>query len=505
MSTDCNSDRGHGLPPGPAAVTSHCAMPAIPVPDQSCHSDAGVAGTASLAFDKLERIAVFRALQLGDLLCVVPALRALRAAAPRARITLIGLPWAEVFAARFCAYIDDFLEFPGFPGLPEQAPALDRLPGFFTAAQAMRFDLALQLHGSGTLSNPLTVALGAACNAGYFEPGQYCPDPRRYLQWIGREQEVLRYLRLLRVLGVQAAPEYPPESKHRWLRTPGNREPTVLMMARAKPGSARPSQPDTGAQPELPLTHAALEFPLQENDFRELEAAFRGIGHCWPPGGAYICLHAGARLPSRRWPPRHFAEVACALMADGWTVVMTGSAAEREVIDAVLRHLAILTERRPIDLGGRTTLGALAALIRDASLLVCNDTGVSHIAAAVKTRSVIVCSGADPLRWAPLDSQRHRMLYAAVSCRPCNHTVCPIGHPCAEGLSAELALREARQACGPPPVAPLAGDKMARPGLRRPAIPDPPPQPLDEVSRAVHGSPGTDASAGMANLRRNKR
>lgn len=335
------------------------------------------------------RIAVFRALQLGDLLCTVPALRALRRAAPQARITLIGLPWASSFVARYRMLVDDFIAFPGHPGMPEAAPQPDALPRFFAAARAQEFEVAIQLHGSGGLTNPLTRQFGAKRMAGFYLAGEPCPDAATFLQWKPREHEVLRYLRLLARLGVS---------------------------------------PD-GDQ---------LEFPLRPGDHAELALVAPGL----QPGG-HVCIHPGARLPSRRWPPQRFADVADGLAADGWTVIVTGAADEQPLTAAVLEAM----KAPAIDLTGRTSLGGLAALLAGARLLVCNDTGVSHVAAAVRAPSVVVCSGADPARWAPLDRERHQVLHADVSCRPCAHHACPIGHPCALGVGSGQVLSAARRLC----------------------------------------------------------
>ena len=75
-------------------------------------------------------IVIFRALQLGDMLCAVPALRAIRDGYPRARIVLIGLPWASELGRRYPAYLDGFIDFPGYPGLPEQSPRAGEWPRF---------------------------------------------------------------------------------------------------------------------------------------------------------------------------------------------------------------------------------------------------------------------------------------------------------------------------------------------------------------------------------------
>ena len=330
------------------------------------------------------KIAIFRALQLGDLLCAIPAVRAIRAAYPRARVALIGLPWARELAMRFSRYFDGFVEFPGFPGMPERKPDVAAIARFFDDVHREKFDLILQMHGSGELTNPLAVLMGGALTAGFYRPGHYRPDAQRFFPWRDDEHEVLRWLRLVRELGIE----------------PHGRE---------------------------------LEFPLAERDWAE----WRGLRL-----GDYAVLHPGSQLPSRRWPAERFAEVGDALAAEGLQVVLTGIASERAITEQARQAM-----REPaIDLAGRTTLGGLAAVIAKARLLVCNDTGVSHIAAATRTPSVIVACGSDPKRWAPLESRLHRAIYHEVACRPCAHRECPIGHPCALAISAQRVVSETRKA-----------------------------------------------------------
>ncbi|MFP5407158.1 MAG: glycosyltransferase family 9 protein, partial [Gammaproteobacteria bacterium] len=153
----------------------------------------------------VERICVFRALQLGDMICAGPALRALHARFPAARVTLVGLPWAADFAGRMHDCVDDFVAFPGWPGLPERVVDLERLPGFLDEMQQRRFDLALQMHGNGRLTNPLVRAFAARHTIGY-RPARSDHDGRHdSASWPYPEDlhEVHRNLRLVAHLGAR--------------------------------------------------------------------------------------------------------------------------------------------------------------------------------------------------------------------------------------------------------------------------------------------------------------
>jgi ADP-heptose:LPS heptosyltransferase len=96
--------------------------------------------------------------------------------------------------------------------------------------------------------------------------------------------------------------------------------------------------------------------------------------------------------------------VADALAQRGLRVVLTGTDAEAPISSAV----AAAMRAEPLDLTGRTSLGGLGALVRDAAVTVTNDTGTSHLAAAVGGPSVVVYSTSDRDRWAPIDESLHR-------------------------------------------------------------------------------------------------
>lgn len=329
------------------------------------------------------RIVVFRALQLGDMLCSVPALRALRAACPRAHIALAGLPWATDFVARYSMLFDEHIIFPGAHGFPEQDEDQRDLPAFLDAMQTRRFDLAIQFHGSGGVANTLVDSFGARALAGFTQPGE-APPPGCYLPWPDTLPEPQRYLALMHALG-------------------------------ARGGALRDD---------------ALWFPLHDAD---RTACADLMSHFGLEPERLVLVHPGAQLPSRRWPAERFAAVADALAFDGWQIAVTGTAQERELTASVLGAMSQTAHH----LAGETTLGALAALVGQARLVVCNDTGISHVAAAMRTPSVVIASGSDTRRWAPLDRARHRVLADWPECRPCSFHTCPYGHPCALNVSAE--------------------------------------------------------------------
>lgn len=137
----------------------------------------------------------------------------------------------------------------------------------------------------------------------------------------------------------------------------------------------------------------------------------RGSGSGGPggPGGPGAAIvHPGAASPSRRWPGDRFGTVARALAADGQRVLVTGSEGERPLAVQVARAAGLPPGAV---VAGRTDLVGLAALVADAALVVCGDTGIGHVASAYATPSVQLFGPTPPRRWGPPRTGPHTVLW----------------------------------------------------------------------------------------------
>ena len=301
---------------------------------------------------EIKKIAIFRALQLGDMLCAIPAVRALRAGFPDAEITLLGLPWAKSLTERFNEYFNRFVWFPGFPGLPEQSFSPAAFSSFLNKMISEEFDLVLQMQGNGTIVNPMVELLGARFTAGYCKKDTYAPQNGLFMEYPDQGHEAARHVKLMEFLGLKSL----------------------------------------GTE---------LEFPLRDKDYQEFQDTGLPLEE-----GAYVCIHPGSRGIARRWPPEFFAKLADEAAAVGFTPVLTGTAEELDMVRQTASHMV----SQPVIAAGKTSMGAVAVLIKEAAGLISNCTGVSHIASAFKTPSVVISLDGEPERWAPQDHTVHEVI-----------------------------------------------------------------------------------------------
>ncbi|MEU8011008.1 HAD-IIIA family hydrolase [Micromonospora parva] len=322
---------------------------------------------------------VVRSDSAGDVLVTGPAIRAVAAGAQR--VVLLCGPRGRA-AANLLPGVDEIIEHP--------LPWIDPTPGPVDP-QAIR---------------DLTARLGAT-------------GADQAVVFTSFHQSALPLALLLRMAGIDRiaaiSDDYPGSLLDVRHRVPvGVPEPERALSLAAAAGHRLPD----GDEPVLRLRRDAV--PPRPADLGD-------------PG--YVVLHPGSAASSRACPPELATRIVGALADAGHRVLVTGGPDERAVT-------ARVAAAGGIDLGGRTDLAGLAAIVADASAVVVGNTGPAHLAAATGVPVVSLFAPTVPFgQWGPYRVPAVRLGDAAGPCRDTRAASCPVpGHPCLSGIDPEQVV-----------------------------------------------------------------
>ncbi|MGC3963872.1 MAG: lipopolysaccharide heptosyltransferase II [Rhodocyclaceae bacterium] len=190
---------------------------------------------------------------------------------------------------------------------------------------------------------------------------------------------------------------------------------------------------EPGAPLVRPLPKPHLTVPPEA-----VATSFSAHGLGREPAPVVFC--PGAEYgPAKRWPERHFAELARTLAAQGRPVWLLGSKKDAPVGDEIVR----LSDGTARNLCGVTSLSEAVGILARAHYVVTNDSGLMHVAAALGTPLVALFGSSSPLYTPPL-SDEARVIWLQLSCSPCFQRECPLGHlNCLNQIEPSRVLEEA--------------------------------------------------------------
>jgi heptosyltransferase II len=188
-------------------------------------------------------------------------------------------------------------------------------------------------------------------------------------------------------------------------------------------------QPPTCQEPSLPANKSSQDAVIQKFS---LTLNQKTLALC--PGAEYG--------PSKRWPAEYFAEIAQAKIQQGWQVWLLGSEKDKDAAEVI----NTLTQQQCHDFIGNTSLTEAVDLMSLAHVVVTNDSGLMHLAAALD-KNIIAIYGSTPLEYTPPLSKKAQTVRLNLPCSPCRQRVCPlypVGHPdhtkCLTGIKPERIL-----------------------------------------------------------------
>lgn len=141
-----------------------------------------------------------------------------------------------------------------------------------------------------------------------------------------------------------------------------------------------------------------------------------------------VSLCPGAEFgPSKRWPEYHYAEVAKQQIEQGKQVWVFGSAKDIPVAEAIVTSLPLSLQNNCHILAGKTSLHQAIDLMALSSLVISNDSGLMHIAAALQ-RPLVAIYGSTSPKYTPPLAEKVAIVHTEIECRPCFQRECPLGH-----------------------------------------------------------------------------
>jgi lipopolysaccharide heptosyltransferase II len=348
-----------------------------------------------IAWEAAKRILCVRLDALGDVLMTTPAIRALKESQPLRSVTLLTSA-AAAAAARLVPEIDEILIYEA-PWMKASSALSSSVPDLemIKTLRAARFDAAIIF--TVYSQNPLPAALLCYLADIPLRIAHCRENPYRLLtDWVreiepdtGWRHEVQRQLDLVAVIGAST------ENQRLSLNIPAQARATV----------------------------DALLAQLLED------------------GQPWLVIHPGATAASRRYPPEGFAAVARRAVQDlRYAVVFTGQAAELELTESIRISAGV----RSHSLVGQLDFAGFAALLARTRLLISNNTGAVHVAAALGTPVVDLYALTNPQHtpW----RVPHRVLFQDVPCKYCYKSICPQGHHNCLRLLRPEAVIQATQA-----------------------------------------------------------
>lgn len=188
--------------------------------------------------------------------------------------------------------------------------------------------------------------------------------------------------------------------------------------------AANQNLPEQLPSPELKLNQDDINLALEQHHL-----------NCNKP---ILALCPGAEYgPAKRWPATHFADTAKQKIKQGWQVWIFGSDKDTPIAQEIQQY----SQDQCLDLTGKTSLAEAIDLISLASCVVSNDSGLMHIASAVK-RATVAVYGSSSSQFTPPLHQDVKMLSLNLDCSPCFKRSCPLGHTnCLYNLKPQTVLR----------------------------------------------------------------